>query len=312
MNDKKRLLFGMTLISVSVSLASLLNVCLKHQIEVFQPYVTEGQLYFYCPVDEKKKFLKLFPEAKVHKTSGVIGFMLRELHRPFHLFLVSWLIFLYLFLSHTLFEIRFQSTSSELQSAIAQYLKDNGIQSGYLVKNEEFDEHLKQSIKAEFLHEIAWIEVHRSGSVLFISFNHKETAQVETFEREPLISTKHAVVVRFELLHGYKKVKLNQVVHPGDVLVEPSLVDSSGVLQNLYVSGTVYGMTWYTITSEMEASHLEVLDFLRLLYECRRQIEMEIASAESILKENILQVTSSEGKISMTVHYTCIEDITQP
>ena len=72
------------------------------------------------------------------------------------------------------------------------------------------------------------------------------------------------------------------------------------------------GVTWYTIVSELEnSSEIEVLDFLRLLMNARRQIETEISEDEQVLKENILQVLSNEGKIRMPVHYTCLEDITK-
>jgi hypothetical protein len=81
---------------------------------------------------------------------------------------------------------------------------------------------------------------------------------------------------------------------------------------SLAVSGKVYGMTWTTVYSEIDADReITVFDFLRLLYGCRSQIETEISEDEKVLKENILQVASSEGKIRISVLYTCIEDITK-
>lgn len=311
MKDRSRFLFGMCRFVVKESMESLMNRACRARIELYQIYTSKDSLSFYCTPDQKKKVKTVFPDAVEMETTGVLGFLLREMKRPFHWVLLLWIILFYLFLNHTLFEIQFQSTSQNLQYRIEEYLRNNGITPGVLIQTSDFDQLLKEELKREFVHDISWIEVKRSGSLLKISFNHKETAEFKSFQTKPLVSDKHAMVIRFELLHGVKKVQYYQIVQPGDVLVESYLLDSSGKLQNLFVSGKVYGMTWYTISSELNHSTLEVLDFLRLLYECRKQIEKEIDEDEQILKENILQVTSSEGKIKMDIHYTCLEEITR-
>ncbi len=298
--------------SVCCSQETLINRAHRAKIELFQISDEQDHVSFYCTGDQKKKVQSAFPEAVELETTGVLGFLLRQLHRPFHWVLLIWIVLVYSFLNHTLFDIQFQSTSLSLQQSMMESLKNNGIVPGVLIRDPDFDETLKLQLKKEFMHELSWIEVKRSGSLLKISFNHKETAQTKTFSSEPLISSKHAMVMRFELLHGYKKVKHHEIVQPGDILVEPMLTDSSGQIQDLFVSGKVYGMTWYTVSSTLNHfSKIEVLDFLRLLYECRKQIEKEIDEDEQILKENILQVTSNEGKITMDIHYTCLEDITK-
>lgn len=298
--------------SVNCTQETLINRAHRAKIELFQILDEQDHLSFYCTIDQKKNVQITFPEAEEMETTGVLGFLLKELHRPFHWLLLIWIILLYSVLNHTLLDVQFQSTSLKLQQSIVESLKDNGIVPGVLIYDADFDETLKQQLKQEFMHELSWIEIKRSGSRLNISFNHKETAETKSFSSEPLISFKHAMVMRFDLLHGLKKVKHHEIVQPGDVLVEPMLIDSSKQVQNLFVSGKVYGMTWYTVSSTLnQASKVEVLDFLRLLYECRKQIEREIDEDEQILKENILQVTSNEGKIKMDIHYTCLEDITK-
>ncbi|MBQ7890349.1 MAG: sporulation protein YqfD [Erysipelotrichaceae bacterium] len=312
MNDRGRFLFGLCRMSVTMPLNSLINQCVLSQIELFDVTQMDEDVYFYCALDQKKKLMKLFPDVKDHGTTGVLGFVLREIRKPFHWFLFVWVCIVYLVLSHTLIHIDYQSTNALLQKKIETYLEENQIHPGKIIWNESFENQLKQQLKKMFLHEIAWVEVERNASVLKIQFNHKESKEVQTFGSEPLISTKHAIVERFELLHGYKCVQKNQRVKPGDTLVQSYLVDSRGNMQSLYVSGKVYGITWYTVSSELiKGTEIEVLDFMRLLMDCRRQIEKEISEDEEVLKENILQVVSNEGKIKLTVHYTCLEDITK-
>ena len=312
MKDKTHFWFGMCRFKVECTLEDLINRASAFGIQLYQVSSDAQYLSFFCPFDMKKKVKTAFPDAVLDKTTGLLGFVAAEAKRPFHWVLLIWMIFLYGMLNHTILSIEWQSTSTSLRNEMEAYLSAEGISRGYFVKEIQFDELIKKQLKQKFIHELSWIEVNRSGSLLKISFNHKESVEPKTFQSIPLVSTKHAMVVRFELLHGMKQVSKYQIVAPGDVLVESYLIDSSGKRQDLYVEGKVFGMTWYTVSSELEGNEkMSVLDFLRLLYECRLQIEKEIDQDEQILKENILQAAASEGKIRMVIHYTCLEDITK-
>ena len=305
-------LFGMIHVSVSESMQEVLNRSCHSHLEIYRVTEKNDKVEFFCLIEQKKLLLSLFDSAQILRVTGLAGFLVHQLSQPFHYFLLIWVLVLYFVLSNTIFKIDFQSTDQSLMNEIQCYLKENQIASGTLVLDKEFEQNLKRNLKVNFLHDLSWVEVTRSASRLNIQFNHKETSQFHHFSSESLISTKHAVVVKFDVLRGNPCVKLNQVVHPGDALVQSYLIDSKGQSVSLAVSGKVYGMTWTTVYSEIDAEcDVTVFDFLRLLYECRRQIETEISEDEKVLKENILQVTSSEGKIRISVLYTCIEDITK-
>ncbi len=313
MKDKTRFWFGMCRFTVECTLEDAVNRASSSKIQLYQISSDAQGISFFCPFDLKNKVKLVFPDAVLMHTTGLFGFLTSEARRPFHWFLLLWMLLLYGMLSHTILQIEWQSTSESLRAEMETYLSDAGICKGYFVKENQFDEVLKKQLKKEFIHELSWIETKRSASLLKISFNHKESAEQKSFSNIPLVSTKHAMVVRFEILHGSKQVSKYQIVAPGDVLVESYLIDSSGNQQDLYVEGKVFGLTWYTVSSELDKKQkMDVLDFLRLLYMCRLQIEQEIDEEEQIVKENILQVTATEGKIRMVIHYTCLEDITKP
>lgn len=309
MNGK--FLFGMIRVFVPGCLEDVLNCCHHSSLELYQIEQKESGVEFYCPFDQKNKVFRCFQDAKIVKITGVCGFLVRQLKCPFHLFLLVWVVVLYVFLSHTIFHIEYQATSESLKQNIEIFLDQQDVRPGQIIVDASFEQTLKENLKKQFVHELSWIDVTRHASLLTIRFNHKETVVFDSLSSEPLISTKHAVVTRFEVLHGLKTVQLNQVVAPGDVLVQPYLIDSKGQFVSLCVSGQVYGKTWYTMTSELDKNSMNVFDFFRLLYECRRQIEKEIDEDEKVLKENILQLHESEGKIGITVHYTCMENITK-
>ena len=305
-------LFGMLHVSVSESMQEVLNRSHRHQLELYRVQQKEGCVEFYCLVEQKKRLMNCFEDAHILEVTGLVGFLIKQLAEPFHIFLLMWVVVIYFVLSHTLFKIDFQYTNESIKQRIEAYLTENQIVPGTFIEEKDFVDELKRNLKVEFLHDLSWIEVTRKASLLQIRFNHKETAQLDALSYESLISTKHAVVIQLDVLHGYPCVKLNQVVSPGDVLVQSSLINSKGQSVPLAVSGRVFGLTWTSVYSEIDSDHeMTVIDFLRLLYGCRAQIETEISEDERVLKENILQVHQTEGKIGISVLYTCIEDITK-
>ena len=106
---------------------------------------------------------------------------------------------------------------------------------------------------------------------------------------------------------------MNQIVYPGDILVDNVLIDAFGKPQSVYVEGQVWGKTWTTISSELHVDEpytvFEPFHFLRLLYDCRTKIEKEIGEKEQVLSEKILQLTQDGSTFTIKVHYTCLEMI---
>jgi len=210
-------------------------------------------------------------------------------------------------------DVRYLSTSSELTNKIDQYLNNTGFRTPILSFDSGLENNLKGMIRQEFSKEIAWIEIKRNGSILEVSFNDKRYADTKELGNAPLIATKQAIITRFDVTHGEKKVKLNQLVYPGDVLVDNILYDAYNHPQSIYVEGKVWGKTWTTVNSELivseKNSFLEPIHYLRLIYDCRRQIENELTEGESVLSEQILELTRNGSTIKMKVHYTCFEEI---
>ncbi len=316
MNDRFQFFFGLDYYCLQLPLGYFLNVCKRHQLTVYHCSQTRKGLFFYAPIIQQKRFKSVFPEIEHLKTVGCVGFLFRQMRQPFRIFLLFWCAFLYQMLSHTIFSIDYQSTRPAVTEKIEQFLQEEGYAVPFLVWNDDFEYQLKEKIRSAFQTEIAWIEVTRDASRLHIAFNDKRYGEISTPSTEPLIATKDAMIVRFDVTQGEKLVKLNQIVSRGDVLVDHLLIDAYGEVHSIFVEGKVWGKTWTTVTSSLTISEdlpfLEPFHFLRLLMDCRRQIEPEISEGEQILSENILQFTREGSTITMKVHYTCLEDITRP
>lgn len=308
--------FGLDYYKVKLPFRFFLNQCKENELEIYQCNQINDGIEFYCPIGQRKKILKTFPNVEYIKTIGCVGFLFRQLKKPFRLVLLAWCCFLYFIFNHIIFSVEYQSTSHQLENKIQQVLLDHGYQAPFFSLDQDLKQTLKDLLKDKFNTEIAWLEVTRKGSKIQIAFNDKQYKEITSLHEEPLIATKDALVVRFDVTHGQKKVKLNQIVHKGDILVDHILIDAYGQAQNVFVEGKVWGKTWTTIERYMpieeDFKFLKPFHFLRLLYDARREIEKQLDEEEYILKENILQFTYDGSKITLIVHYTCLEDITKP
>lgn len=308
--------FGLDYYQIKLPFRFFLNQCKENKLEIYRCTQKEDYIEFYCPIRQKRKVLKIFPDAQYKKTIGCLGFLFRQFKKPFRIVLLVWCMLLFYLLNHVIFSIEYQSTNYELTAKIQQALIECGYKTPFFNFDKELKQTIKDSLKQKFNTEIAWLEVTCTGSVIQIAFNDKQYKETASFHDEPLIATKDALVVQFEVTHGEKKVKLNQIVHQGDILVDHILMDAYGQPQNVFVEGKVWGKTWTTVKKEMPVEEdfefLKPFHFLRLLFAARREIEKELDEDEMILKENILQFTHDGSTITLIVHYTCLEDITKP
>lgn len=316
MRNKFQFFFGLDQYCLQLPLGFFLNSCKQHQLDVYQCSATKEGLIFYAPIYQRKKFKSVFNTIEYQRTVGCLGFLFRQLKNPFRIFLLIWCVGLFELFSHTVFEIEYQSTSSQLTTQIEQFLDEQGLTVPFLAWDADFEIELKEKIREQFETQIAWIEVTRQASRIHIAFNDKRYSETWEYDDVPLIATKDAMIVQFDVTHGEKLVKLNQIVSKGDVLVDNTLIDAFGVPKHIVVEGRVWGKTWTTIESHMtvekQLEFLEPFHLMRLLMDCRRQISAEISEGEKILSENILQFYQEGSTISIKVHYTCLEDITIP
>lgn len=306
----KAIRVGMDLWEVSLDYPRLVRLVRKQNWRLYEIHSNAQGLRFYAPLTQRKTIASTLVHARLITTTGMIGFLLRQLRRPRRILCLIVSLLVWWMLSHTIFAIELSGDQKDSKVLIRQTLQEMGV-------NPPFFDHDMQQLKADLKkrleNEIAWMEVYKEGSRYHIQFTTKEFAHIEALNRNQLIAQKDGVIEHFDLQHGNKLVAINDFVHAGDVLVSDVLSDSKQNEQELYVKGKVYAYTWKKVHVEMEAGKLpQAFAFYQLLFEARRQASEGLHGEERIDKENILQFHDNAGKISMDLHYTLIEDITTP
>lgn len=307
---RKEIRIGMDLWEVPISLPLLVRMVRSQDWRIYEIHNGRHGLRFYAPITLRKQIAHTWEHAQRITTTGMLGFLLRQLRRPSRLLCVLCSLLVWWTLSHTIFAVVISGDQEEGKVKIAQTLQDMGVVTPFF--NHDMQQ-LKSDLKKRLENEIAWMEVYQEGSRYHIQFTTKEFAHIEPLQRNQLVAQKDGVIEHFELQHGNKLVAINDFVHKGDVLVSEVLTDSNQVDQDLYVKGKVFAYTWKEIHVEMPSNSLpQAFAFYQLLFEARRQVSAGLHEPERIAQENVLQFHDNAGTISMDLHYTLIEDITTP
>lgn len=306
----RKSIIGMDAWELAYSYDHFLRIVKKKDWSVYEVVQHNDLISFYAPVTHHRDIQRTFEQIRYKRTSGMLGFLFRQLRRPQRVVCAALCMFLWYSLSHTIFAIEIQGDEEKTKQLIQTTLTDMG----YATPFYESDMlKMKDEVKKTLENDIAWLEVSKEGSKYHIQFTTKEFATLDELGHEELIAQKDGVIASFDLQHGSKMVAVNDFVHAGDVLVSNILLDSFNQNKEVYVKGKVYAYTWKDVHVEMPSDDLpEPFHFYQLLFEARREATKGLRKDEHIEKENILQFQNNTGTISMDIHYTLYEDITTP
>lgn len=307
---RNRMMIGMDLWLLPITMKQLYRLVKRRDWCIYELRKADQGVSFYAPLYYRKDIMHAVENPQLIKTTGMLGFLLRQMKRPSRILCVIISVLLWFALSHTIFAVTMSGDKEESK----QLIRDTLAQMGYTPPFYDRDmEALKLKVKKQLENNIAWMEISKNGSQYHIQFTTKQFATITPLKNDELIAQKDGVIEHFEIQHGNKLVAINDYVHAGDVLVSNVLVDSANQEQELYVKGRVYAYTWKEVHVEMPKSELaKPFQFYQLLFTARREASKDLREGEKIYKENILQFQDNAGTISMDIHYTLIEDITTP
>lgn len=302
--------FGLDYWSLDFNLNVFLQTVKTHNWTVYGIRQQKDTITFYASVLNRNDLIKTYPHIIHLKTTGVIGMLLRTFKQLDRLIAAGAAAALWLLLSSTVFNIEILGEGTVNRALIADTLVQLQAMPPFQLTDKNV---LKQQLNEELKRSFTWIEVEQNGSKLKVRFLPKKTVEKEELTRNELIAQKNGVIASFDLQHGEKCVKINDVVKKGDLLVSNILLDSMNLPEEIYVKGRVFAYTWSDFSVEMPNNSLpEGVQFFQLLFQARRIISEELGEDEKIVSENILQFSVNDDKIKMDLHYTLLEDISSP
>lgn len=302
--------FGLDYWSLDFNLNVFLQAVKTYNWTVYEIRQHKDTITFYASVLDRNALIKAYPHIIHLKTTGVIGMLLRTMRHPDRLIAAGCAAALWMLLSSTVFDIEILGEGTLNRALIADTLVElKALPPFHLDDKNTLKLELNETLKREF----TWIEIEQSGSKLKVRFLPKKTVEKEELTRNELYAQKDGVIASFDLQHGEKCVKVNDVVKKGDLLVTNILMDSMNQPEEIFVKGKVFAYTWYDFSVEMVNNSLpEGIQYFQLLFQARRIVSETLGEDEKIISENILQFSVNDDKIKMDLHYTLLEDISSP
>ncbi|WP_188453621.1 sporulation protein YqfD [Virgibacillus oceani] len=173
-------------------------------------------------------------------------------------------IILIIFLSNIIWEVKITNVSKDIEKKIVKQLNNYGVHPGAWSLSLEPTSVIQQKLVKD-IPELLWVGVDKKGTTYFLEGVEKSIVkEKEVHGPRNLVATKKGVIKNMYVSKGLSKVKVNDYVEPGDILVSgkiDSIGDSDkkkkeGKSKFVASEGEVIAETWYKtkVTVPLEAN----------------------------------------------------------
>ncbi|ASN05193.1 sporulation protein YqfD [Virgibacillus necropolis] len=176
------------------------------------------------------------------------------------LFSIGICLLLVLYLSNIIWDIKINGVPKDIEKKITKQLNSYGIHTGAL----GFSIDSPSSIQQRLLHdipELLWVGIEKKGTTFQIEVVEKTIVKKKEVKGPSnLIATKKGVVSYIYISKGMPKVKVNDYVEPGDVLVSGNISEDKEDPILVEAEGEIIARTWYevSVTVPLEAEFQEL------------------------------------------------------
>lgn len=289
-----------------------LEDCKKEGIEIYElKKVDEYQYQFAISSYQDRKFVTHFKEAKLVKKTGFYAMVEHALQRKTAIIGIIFALILFFSFTSRIYQIKVEGNSRTLNARIYVKLEEMGIKK--YVKIPSYDTLLQyeNALKEFFYDDIESLEVRAQGVEIKVRYEKRRKSIELPSKTGPKYAKKKGIISHFVISSGVIKVKENQYVEEGTLLVDDTLVTPKGEEIKVGAEGSVYAWTWtiVTVSKNRTEKEEEVETYSSLLLEAEEMIKAGFINEERIDKEVILQADISSSKATLKVHFTCLEDI---
>lgn len=208
--------------------------------------------------------------------------------------------------SYFIFDIKIIGTLPKVNSSIKDELKNEKIDLFQPLKSYEKLNDILIDLKNIYKEEIEYMNVYQVGSVFHVEYTKRKQDVLEKDDFRNIYAKKDGLIASMDIDSGMIKVKANDYVKKGDLLVENTFISTQNETRIVPVKGHVYAYTF----NQFEASIKNMnQDQGEVFYQLLLAIRCQLPTDAIIDKENVLQMTKTRSKITLKMHYTLLEDI---
>ncbi len=208
--------------------------------------------------------------------------------------------------SYFIFDIEIIGTLPKVNESMNKQLKKEDIKTFSLLKNYESLNQVLSHLKTIYKNDVEYINVYQIGSVFHVEYTKRRQEEVKKDDFRNIYALYDGMIAYSDIDSGLLKVKKNDYVKKGDLLVENTIISTSGETKIIPVKGKIFAYTFREYSASINNIKQDQAD---AFYHLLLMIRAKLPTNAHIDKESVLQMTKTRSKIVLKMQYTLIEDI---
>ena len=283
-----------------------LKYCKKHNVKLYRIDIKNEYVYFYAPIYQRYRINQFDIHVIRMKSIGIVSYLLFAFINTKKItFMISFVLF-FMFCSNCILDVRIIGNHNKINISLLERLKEYDIsffmfKKSYLELNE-----IMLELKQYYSHDIEYLNLYYRGNVFYVEYLPQHKKNIESDNYQNLYASQDGLIKSIHLDNGVCKVKVNDYVKKGDLLVENYVVSTQNESLIIPVKGEIYAYTFKQYTAKKKFLKE---DDVQLFYELLLSIRSKIPSGVKIDVEKVLQIDRTHSTITLKMHYTLIENI---
>ena len=283
-----------------------LKFCKSKKIKLLHLHHHQDMYEFYIPTYQRFLIHSFQYPLYYHQTIGFLKYVLFLSQHYLNMIGVICFLFSVIACSYFIFDIHIIGTMPDINQSMIKDLKNVKVTPYASLKSYEQLNDILFHFKSLYKEHVEYINVYQKGSVFYVEYTKRKQEQIEKEDYQNIYAKKDGLITSFDVDSGLIKVKKNDYVKKGDLLVENTIVSSQNETQIIPVKGHVYAYTFNQYEASIK-NHNQ--DQGEAFYHLLLLIRSQLPAQAKIDKETVLQIKKTHSKITLKMHYTLIEDI---
>ena len=217
------------------------------------------------------------------------------------------------FLSNIVFDIDIEHSKSEIRELILNDLKEFGIEKYHFkVSYDEKEKIIKKILKKE-TERIEWLEIDSVGTKYVVKVEERiKNEPIVDNKTQHIVAKKDAMILEIYAESGEIKVKKNDYVEKGDVLISGFITKDEEIKKKTKALGTVYGEVWYQVEINLPKVYKEI----KYTNKKKRKVEVKFLNHNFLLFDiNPYKTYDTEGVtllsnriLPISINYSTIKE----
>lgn len=259
-----------------------INYLINEKVSLYDVEINDKDTIILVDEDGYHKILKMKTSYKVEllEEYGVVKY--KNFIKRYSIFFICILFGLLLIkvLSNIVFDIDVEHSKSEIREIILNDLKKFGIEKYHFKVSYEEKEQIKKKILKKETERIEWLEIESVGTKYVVKVEERiKNEPIVDNTTQHIVAKKDAMILEIYAESGEIKVKKNDYVEKGDVLISGFITKDEEIKKKTKAIGTIYGEVWYQVEISLPKLYKEV----KYTNDKKKKIEVNFLSHNFLL-----------------------------